>query len=135
MKAETYLKKTARQLEKIAWRHFSKFIRERDSENGFFKCISCGETKSTDQLQAGHYYPAGKFKSIKFDEFNVNGECVHDNYYSGDHLIKYKENLIKKIGINNFDLLQVKADYSKRHPFKQDKFLLIDLITRYKNRN
>ena len=93
-----YNKKSVKQLKAILQKHFNKFIRERDQENGMFHCISCGQIKPVSQMHAGHYYPAGNYQSIRFHLKNVNGECVHCNYYSGDHHIHYKKNLIKKWG-------------------------------------
>src|SRR3972149_3368464 len=134
MKTETYYKKSVSQLDGIAWRHFSKFIRERDSSGDFFICISCGKPKPKEgNLQAGHYFPAGKFKAIKYDEHNCNGECLACNYYSGDHLIGYKKNLIKKIGEEAFELLEIKAADNKRRNYKLDKFWLISTIEKYRN--
>jgi len=131
---QKYFAMSIRQLDKIAWRYFSKFIRDRDSEDGYFTCISCGKTKSIagGNCQAGHYYPAGKFKSLKYDEHNCSSECLACNYYSGDHLIGYRKNLIVKIGPSAFENLEVKAAYNKRHGSKIDRLYLIDVIERYK---
>lgn len=113
---------------------FNAHIRRRDSYAGYFRCISCGKSKSVVQMQAGHYYPAGKFKSLKFNEDNVNGECIACNYYSGDHLITYRKNLIKKIGEENVLKLDMKAQHEKRAGFcKLTKFELIDIISKYRN--
>src|SRR3989304_9551031 len=133
MKIENLIKKSIKSLDRIAWNYFSKFIRDRDSEDGYFTCISCGKTKSVagGNCQAGHYYPAGKFKSLKYDEHNVNAECEYCNYYSGDHLIGYRGNLIVKIGIQAFEKLEVKAEYNKRHGSKIDRLYLIDVIERF----
>ena len=111
---------------------FNEWVRLRDSdENGVFKCIACGEIKGKSQLQAGHYYSAGEYSNLRFNPFNVNGECLHCNYYSGDHLIGYRENLEKKIGMEELQKLDMLAQYSKRTSFKWDKFELIEIIEIY----
>ncbi len=46
------------------------------------------------------------------------------------NLIPYQKNLIKKIGQERFDNLEMMA-YAKG--FKHDRFMLIDIIERYKN--
>jgi len=77
---------------------FNKYIRERDSEDGYFTCISCGETKETAQMNAGHFVPQKGSSALRFDEYNVNGECIACNGFNDFHLIGYRRNLIDKIG-------------------------------------
>lgn len=55
---------------------FNKFIRNRDSEEDGFTCISCRQWKPINQLNAGHYYSC-KVENLRFNEDNVNGECSH----------------------------------------------------------
>ena len=72
---QKYQKKSISQLIKTAERYFNKFIRLRDTdENGYGQCISSGQPLryGTPECQAGHYFPAGKFSSLRFNEDNVN---------------------------------------------------------------
>jgi 5-methylcytosine-specific restriction endonuclease McrA len=77
---------------------FNRYIRQRDSQNGYFTCISCGSTKDTSQMDAGHYVPVKNSSALRFDEYNVNGECKACNGFDQFHLIGYRKNLIDKIG-------------------------------------
>lgn len=77
---------------------FNTYIRQRDSQDGYFECISCGQTKSIDQMDAGHYVPVKGSSALRFDEYNVNGECKGCNGFNEFHLIGYRRNLIQKIG-------------------------------------
>ena len=77
---------------------FNRYIRQRDSQNGYFTCISCGITKDTSQMDAGHYVPVKNSSALRFDEYNVNGECKSCNGFDQFHLIGYRRNLIDKIG-------------------------------------
>jgi len=52
--------------------------------------------------------------STRFDEENCNSECRYCNRFSADHLIGYRENLIKKIGMKRFQLLEVKVHQTKK---------------------
>lgn len=52
--------------------------------------------------------------TTRFDEDNVSSECRFCNRFSADHLIGYRENLIKKIGTQRFQLLEVKAHSIKK---------------------
>lgn len=118
-------------LQKKAVKIFNEFIRLRDSdENGNFICIACGKPKPKGQLQAGHYYPSGQNPVVRLDERNVNGECVHCNYYSGEHLIWYKKRLIEKIGSEELESLEMKAEMG-RQTVKVDRFAMIDIIETY----
>lgn len=77
---------------------FNAYIRKRDSEDGYFNCISCGETKDVSQMNAGHYVPQKGSSALRFDEYNVNGECIACNGFNEFHLVGYRKNLIDKIG-------------------------------------
>lgn len=93
---------------------FSQYIRLRDAfPNGTFRCISCGRIKPFEQADAGHYH-SRKHMSTRFDEENVSSECRACNRFSADHLIGYRENLIRKIGTQRFQLLEVKAHQTKK---------------------
>ena len=81
---------------------FSKYIRLRDAmPSGTFRCISCGKIKPLDQADAGHYF-SRIHMNTRFDEDNVHAECRYCNRFSADHLVGYRENLIKKIGEQSF---------------------------------
>jgi hypothetical protein len=84
-------------LEKVQ-KVFNRYIRERDSIDGWFTCISCGRVKPTDLMNAGHYAPVKNGSNLRFHEWNVNGECVSCNGFDEFHLIGYKKNLEDKIG-------------------------------------
>ncbi len=88
---------------------FSKYIRLRDAmPSGFFRCISCGQIKPIEQADCGHFH-SRIHMSTRFDEDNCHAECRACNRFSADHLIGYRENLIKKIGEQRFLLLDIKA--------------------------
>ena len=79
---------------------FSLYIRLRDSkEFGFrkFRCISCGQPKDFDQMDAGHFVGRACM-AIRWNEQNVNGECKFCNRMSSSHLLYYRKNLIIKLG-------------------------------------
>jgi len=77
---------------------FNRYIRQRDSEDGYFTCISCGQVKAIDLMDAGHYVPVKGSSALRFDEYNVNGECKSCNGFDQFHLIGYRRNLIDKVG-------------------------------------
>lgn len=132
---QKYKKKTVAQLLKMATKHFNAYIRHRDAPDGFGKCISSGKMLRvpSDNAQAGHYYSAGKFPSLRFNEDNVHLQGKSDNYFNGGNLLEYRKNLIIKIGEDRVEALDWIADQSKKNIFKWDRFFLIETIEKYKN--
>lgn len=109
---------------------FSKYIRLRDTmHNGYFRCISCGRVLPYEQADAGHFH-SRTHMNTRFDERNVHAECRFCNRFSADHLIKYQENLIHKIGQREFDLLNVRAHMAR----KWSSWELEELIKMYKDK-
>ncbi|MDV3822927.1 NinG protein [Elizabethkingia anophelis] len=107
------------------------YVRKRDQLNdrGDFVCISCQTLKTKDQCNAGHYYSRGGYGSVRFDLDNIHSQCIKCNMHLHGNLIPYRENLIKKIGQERFDQLEM---MSKLKNFKYDRFVLIDIIERFK---
>ena len=121
-----YNKKNTSELKKIAITKFNLWIRERDKELG---CISCG---SYNQIQAGHYYSAGHYEMLRFNEDNVHSQCLRCNYFLSGNLTHYRENLINKIGIERVEQLDILAKINKRQRTKvYDRFTLIEIIKKY----
>ena len=86
---------------------FALYIRLRDvMPNGYGKCISCGRIKSFKELDCGHFH-GRTHMATRFEEDNAHAECIACNRMSSDHLIKYRENLIDKIGIGRYDRLNL----------------------------
>ena len=120
-------KKKLRDYKKEAWQWFSKYIRLRDAYDGFNKCCTCGKYAEWKYLQAGHFVP-GRGNAILFDERNCHLQCEHCNTYLSGSLIEYRKNLIKKIGIEEYENLESIA-YETRKFTKQE---LKDLMQKYK---
>ena len=92
---------------------FSLYIRLRDiMPNGYGKCISCGRIKPFAELDCGHYY-SRTHMATRWDEDNCHIECRGCNRFSADHLIGYRENLIRKIGSGRMDRLMVMSHSTK----------------------
>ena len=95
---------------------FSEYIRLRDSKPygfKFFRCISCGQIKPYEQMDAGHF--VGRMhKATRWDEENVNGECRACNRMSADHIIWYQRNLEAKIGRDRVDMLIARGRQTKK---------------------
>ena len=114
-------------------KEFSLFIRLRDSKPyGYkaFKCICCGKILPFEKADAGHFF-SRRHNSVRFDESNVHAECRYDNRFNAEHLEYYRENLKKKIGQKNFEVLKWKSVQTKHWA----DFELKELIKYYKALN
>jgi len=107
---------------------FNAYIRKRDSQDGYFTCISCGRTLTTDQMDAGHFAPVKGGSALRFDEYNVNGECKKCNGFDEFHLIGYRRGIIEKYGEGVLIHLEQNARLIK----KWSRTELNDIIERYK---
>jgi len=99
----------------------NKYIRLRDRGN---TCISCCKhievIENSKEIMmpagdAGHFYSVGKYPSVRFNVNNIHLECQSCNRFSEIHLIGYKENLIKKIGVDRFNALTKESKKSRRY--------------------
>ena len=131
MKPENYRKKIGAYdtdwLKKKAIINFNAFIRERDKDE---PCISCGEYRD---LCAGHYWAAGNYESVRFNEVNVNGQCEQCNGHLHGNLILYGKGLVKKYGQEEVDELDIIIGLEKQIGYyKRDRFTLIEIIMKYK---
>lgn len=107
---------------------FNRFIRLRDHHD---PCISCGITvweieagtaygKTGGQWDAGHYLSRGARPEHRFNEDNCHKQCKRCNGGAGnwsrsDALVaqRYRENLIKKIGVDRVEAIEVDHDPKK----------------------
>lgn len=85
---------------------FNAWIRKRDQNKG---CISCGGQVE----QAGHYFSAGHYTALRFNEINVNGQCVRCNCFLHGNLIEYRQGLIKRYGEEKVLILENSAKLNK----------------------
>lgn len=108
---------------KLAQQVFNKYIRLRDAG---LVCISC--QKPPKKQNCGHYFSQGGHSNVRFDEMNCHLQCEHCNSFLSGNLIEYGNNLVKKIGEHEFELLRNRAYDVK----KWSKDELKKLINEYK---
>ena len=123
---QKYSKYSTPQLRIKAGEKFRAWIRKRDKGK---RCISCGSWEPSD---AGHFYSAGHYPSLEFNEDNVNIQCRQCNYHKHSNALEYRKSLVKKIGIERVERLDQLADQYKRIVYKHDRFNLIMIIEKYK---
>lgn len=106
---------------------FNKWIRSRDQFKG---CISC---KSGKVEQASHFYSAGQFTSLRFNEDNVHGSCLRCNYFLSGNLLPYRQALLKRIGQQRLNLLESSA--TRQRVYKWSRLDLEFIYEHYKELN
>lgn len=104
---------------------FNKYIRLRDK---YELCISCKQKPK--KSNAGHYYNANNHWNVRFDENNVHLQCEHCNTFLSGNLINYRENLLKKIGAEEFNVLEGKSKVTRKFTKEELK----EIIETYKKK-
>lgn len=104
----------------------NKFVRNRDKDK---PCISCGKPL-LKKFDAGHYRSAGGNPELRFEEFNIHGQCVYCNQHLHGNLINYRIRLIERIGIEKVEWLEKK--HEPKHYTIQE---LKEIIKEYKSKN
>lgn len=120
---QKYSKYSVAELKQLAQKYFNAFIRKRDKGQ---PCISCGSGTPT---QASHFYSAGHYNALRFNEDNVWLACVRCNFFLSGNLGEYRKRLEKKIGKERLLALDEQAI---KKAYKFDRFTLINLIETYK---
>jgi len=93
---------------KLAQQIVNKYVRLRDQEK---PCVSCGYVFGDRQAHASHFRPAGHNQQLRFNTLNIWKSCSICNTHLSGNLVPYREELIKKIGIDRVESLE--ADHSR----------------------
>lgn len=104
---------------KILQQLVNRYVRQRD---GNF-CISCNK-EVQGKIDAGHMFSVGNYPSVRFDLRNINSQCIRCNQYNGGSLLEYRKYLIKKIGISDFEDLELKAHQNRQYSIPELKKMI-----------
>ncbi len=87
-------KKSLSKLKKEIDKYFSLYIRLRyASKDGIVKCFTCNKTSHYKKgMQAGHFQ-SRRFLPTRWNEDNVQVQCVKCNMYSQGEQYKFSQNL------------------------------------------
>ena len=121
---------TLPKLTEKAQKVFNAWIRERDSKDGYFTCISCFKTLPIESMNAGHYVPVKGGSFLRFHPDNVHGECQRCNGFDEFHLVGYRKNLLLKIGPKKVEWLE----NNRNVVYKWSRTELEDIIETYKKK-
>lgn len=73
-------KKTRSSLVKLADKHFSIYIRQRGTIDGFNYCVTCKKRQPWQELQTGHFQSRRHY-STRWDPMNCAPQCVGCNMF------------------------------------------------------
>ncbi|WP_317474701.1 recombination protein NinG, partial [Cronobacter sakazakii] len=92
---------------KQAQQAVNAFIRERDRD---LPCISCG-TFTSAQWDAGHYRSTAAAPQLRFDERNIQRQCVVCNQHKSGNLVPYRAELIRRIELSAIE--DIESNHSR----------------------
>jgi hypothetical protein len=125
--AKVKIGKSKVEIKRALIREFNKFIRNRDGG----VCISCG--KACEKGDAGHFIPSTK-QGTRFNEYNVNVQCVSCNRYQHGNLSGYAVGLLRKYPepINGMNVIEYLHSIKNNSVSKAE---METLLEKYKNLN
>lgn len=94
---------------------FSYYIRLKHSDgNGYCRCISCGKVYFWKNIQNGHYM-SRRYMSTRFCEDNCRPQGVECNIFNQGAIQMYRRALVKEIGEQRVDLVEVRARQERKN--------------------
>lgn len=84
---------------------FSKYIRVKETKDGYGRCVSCGAYKAYDQLDAGHFINR-QWRSLRWSEENVHVQCIKCNRFDEGNAVGYTLYMVDKFGRDKVDYLR-----------------------------
>lgn len=98
------MKRAPAKLEDQLDRIFSKWVRFSAAKKGYCKCVTCGKIDAPENMHAGHFVGRAN-RCTRWDERNVNVQCVSCNTYKEGNKDEYALFLVKKYGVEVLDEL------------------------------
>lgn len=74
----------------------NNYVRARDEKAGY-GCITCG-THDAQEYHAGHWISVGASSATRFDDKNINRQCIQCNVFGGGMAQEYEARLPARIG-------------------------------------
>ncbi len=103
--AKITISKLKKKLDKI----FSIYIRRRKADHlGFVECYTCGAEKHWKEQQAGHFMSRASH-STRWDEINVQVQCVSCNMFKQGNQWKFGQYLDEREGKGTAEELSIKS--------------------------
>jgi len=108
----------------------NRYARLRDTkELGGAFCISCLQWCEFDELDGGHFIPTTS-SAIRFDERNINAQCIKCNRFMGGNVRHYLKGMIRKYGQKVVDELEAR----EHETYKWSESELLEIEIYYKEK-
>jgi hypothetical protein len=121
------MKKTIKnisQLEKEADRLFSLLVRQKNAEDGYVFCCTCGKLMRWRESHNGHFM-SRRHKSTRYHEKNTSPQCTYCNTYDQGKQFEFGIFLDKKHGKGTAESMhQISKMECKRNSY--DYLVMID---------
>ena len=92
---------------------YSRYIREKYSQDDTAVCITCNKVFEISNMDCGHYI-SRRFMSIRYDERNTHPQCVQCNRFEQGNIDVYTQKIIELYGRETLDeLIELKNGTSK----------------------
>lgn len=104
---------------------FSKFIRLRDSKDGYFICCSCGRYLPYEQADAGHFINR-RFMATRWREDNVHAQCRSCNRFKEGDAAGYALFMIRRYGEAKIELLHAMKNETAKFTDSEVDLLIDD---------
>jgi hypothetical protein len=125
-------KQTVATLKKKADKYFSQYVRYRDGEfkrgDWLVECITCGIEKPLKEMQAGHFV-SRRVNELRFEEMNVNAQCIGCNMFKQGEQYLYSKNLDAKYGDGTADALMAKRHLTHKFTVTELEEIIQDAKT------
>lgn len=120
-------KSNRKQLVSKADKLFSQYVRLRDSDNGYGRCITCDKRLHWKDAHAGHFQKR-KYYETRWDEENVNLQCAGCNTYNDGEQYQYAKALDFKYGAGTADKLHdmARAGIGQKFPSARIEEIIAD---------
>jgi len=114
--------KTLSDYEAEAKKSFQKWVRLRDAGK---PCISCNNPNPKD-ISGGHYFPAGVYSGLIFDERNCHLQCnSYCNMYLSGNLSAYRIGLVNRYGKEFVEGLEDDSIKLRNYKYTKDELVAI----------
>ena len=114
---------TLAKLKKKADRTFSRYIRLKNSVEGYCTCVTCNKRLPIKNIQNGHYIPRN-ILATRFYEDNCHPQCVGCNIFKKGNLGEYAHYILKNYGEETLDKLhQMKWQTVKYKTFDYEEMI------------
>lgn len=90
------------------WKLCSEYNRRKDADHtGHTACCSCGKVSHWKELDAGHFIPKARGKSVYFIPTNIHAQCPGCNRFDVERSkIGYTLYMIRRYGLEHVEELQ-----------------------------